>query len=94
VPLLLDGIHEIASVAILIHEVVVILGLEMVLVFDNEFAGADGGEGFDFIDCALFEQAIILKLLGGDDFYCEFSLLLDVEGAVDVPEIALPDLLN
>lgn len=71
--LFFDCIHECAIVAILIHNVIVIPRLKIFLVFYYELRGADSCQGFDFVDCALSEHVIFLKLFDGDNLDCEFS---------------------
>lgn len=40
--LFFDCIHDSASIAILIHKIVVVSGLKMILISDDELAWADG----------------------------------------------------
>jgi hypothetical protein len=83
-----------ASAAVLIDEVVVVFGLEVVLVPDYVFARADAGEGVDLIDGAGFKQCILLVFFNRNDLDCELTHFLCVYGSVHLAEIPLADFLN
>jgi hypothetical protein len=87
-------LEESAAIAVLIDEVVVVARLEMILVLDDVFAGADRRESFDLVDGAFLQLIILLKLFDRDYFHGEFSHFLVVYGSVDFAVVALAYLLQ
>jgi hypothetical protein len=89
-----DDLVEVAPVAVLVDEVVVVPGLEVVLVPDYVLAGRNGRKGVDLVDSALFELVALLVFFDRNDLDRELAHLLGVYGPVDLAETALSHLLN
>lgn len=92
--LLFERVHQRATIAVLVDKIVVIPCLEVVLILDDKLAGADGRQCLHFIDCALLEEIILLKLFDRDDFDRELAHLLGVQCAIDLAIIALAYLFD
>ena len=85
---------EVASIAILIDEVVIMFGLEVLFVFDDVLAVGHLGQSGNFVEGAGFQTVVLLVLFDGDEFDCEFAHLFGVYGTVDLAETALTDLFD
>lgn len=85
---------ESAPIAVLVHEVVVIAGLEMVLVFDDVLVGADGRKSFHLIESTFFQLRIFLKLLHRNDFDRKLPRTAGADGSIDLRKGTLSDFLN
>lgn len=92
--LFFDDVIKVAPVTILINKIVVISGLKVILVFDNVFAGSDGGESVDFVDGTLFQLIVLLILFDGNNLDCKFTHFLGVYGPIYFAKITLTYLLN
>lgn len=92
--LLFQSWLEGAPIAVLVHEVIIIAGLEVVLVFDNVLVGTDRWKSFDFIQSALFQLSIFLELLYRDDLDCKLARTTGVDGSIDFCKGALSNFLN
>lgn len=92
--LLFQRIHQRTSIAVLVYKIVVIPCLEVVFIFDNKLAWADGRQCLHFIDCALLEEIILLKFFDRDDFDRELTHFLGVQCTIDLSIIALAYLFD
>lgn len=91
---LFKRIHQRTSIAVLVYKIVVIPCLEVVLIFDNKLAWADGWQCLHFIDSALLEEIILLKFFDRDDFDSELTHFLGVQCTIDLSIIALTYLFD
>ena len=82
---------ESPPVAEFVDEVEVIGGFEHLDVLNNAGVALNRLQNFDFVDRALFELWVLLKLQYGDDLHCELLVGLQVRGFVDCSVHAFPD---
>lgn len=87
----LDEFPEGPSVTVLIHEVVVIGGLQHVDVADDVRASLDAGKGVDFINCALLQFGDFFELLRFDNFNGHLLASYHMEAFVYLPIHSFPN---